>query len=81
MNSVMLSAAVSGEGMVKQLVFVLVVGICLAVVYFLGRYFITSVFALPPTAMKVWNGLFALLGGLCIINFLLGLVDLAFIKW
>lgn len=73
-------AAVSGEGMVRQLLFVLIIGICVLVVWWMGRYFITKLGA-PPIVMTVWNGLFILLGGIVIINFLLGLVDRPFIRW
>lgn len=73
-------AAVSGEGLVNQLLFILIIGICVLIVWWLGRWFITKL-AAPAIVMTVWNGLFILLGALCIINFLLGLVDRPFIRW
>lgn len=73
-------AVLSGEGMVNQLLFVLIIGICILVVWWLGRWFITQLGA-PAIVMTVWNGLFILLGGICVINFLLGLVGRPFIRW
>lgn len=73
-------AAVDGEGMVRQLLFVLIVGLCVLIVWWLGRYFITKL-AADGIVMTVWNGLFILLGGIVVINFLLGLVDKPFIRW
>ncbi len=73
-------AAISGEGMVHNLVYVLIIGLCVLVVWWAGKYFLTK-FGAPPIALTVWNGLFVLLGVLCILNFLLSLVDKPFIKF
>lgn len=73
-------AAVSGEGLVNQLLFILIIGICLLIIWWLGKYFISKLGA-PPLALTVWNGLFVLLGALCAINFLLSLIDKPFIRW
>lgn len=73
-------AALSGDGMVNLLVFVLIIGICLLIVWWLGRYFLTK-FGAPGIFLTCWNGLFVLLGGLCLINFLLGLVGKPFVRW
>jgi len=73
-------AALSGEGMVNQLMFVLVVGICVLLIWWVGRWFITKLGA-PPITMTIWNGLFILLELIVIVNFLLGLVGHPFIKW
>lgn len=69
-----------GEGMLHQLGYVLIIGICIAIIWWLGRYFIGK-FGLPAIVMTVWDGLFLLLGGLCLINFLLSLMGKPFIKW
>ena len=73
-------AAVTGEGMVHSLLVILVIGICVLIVWWLGRYFITTLSA-PPIVMTCWNGLFLLLGGLVIINFLLSLVGKPLVPW
>jgi hypothetical protein len=73
-------AALSGEGMVRQLVVVLVVGICALIVWWLGKHFIEKLGA-PPIVRTVWDGLFILLGGLCLINFLLGLVGYPIVRF
>lgn len=59
---------------------VLIVGICVAIVWALGRWFILK-FGAPALVMVVWNALFMLLGAIFIINFLLGLTGHQFIKW
>ena len=75
-----LFAQISGDGLVHQLMVVLLVGICVAIVWFLGRWFITK-FAAPAIVMTVWNALFLLLGAIFIINFLLSLAGHPFIRW
>lgn len=72
-------AAISGEGMINQLLFVLIIGICLAIVWWLGKYFAGQLEA-PPIAIKIWNGLFTLLLCLCAINFLLSLIGKPFVR-
>jgi hypothetical protein len=61
-----------GDGMVHQLLMFLLIGICVGLIYWVGKWFIGSVGA-PPMASKVWDGLFILIGLIVIINFLLGL--------
>lgn len=73
-------AAVSGEGIVNQLLFVLVVGICVLLIWWVGKWFIVKLGA-PPIAMTIWNGLFILLGLFVVVNFLLGLVGYPVIRW
>jgi len=75
-----LLAEISGDGLVHQLMFVLIVGICVAIVWALGRWFII-VASLPTIVMTCWNALFLLLGAIFIINFLLGLAGHPFIRW
>ena len=71
---------INGDGLVHQLMFVLIVGICVAIVWALGRWFIVKA-ALPGIVMTCWNGLFLLLGAIFVINFLLGLGGHPFIRW
>ena len=73
-------AQISGDGLVHQLMLVLIIGICVAIVWALGRWFIQK-FGAPGIVMTVWNALFLLLGAIFIINFLLGLAGHPFIKW
>lgn len=79
MNTIML-AEVGGEGLVRQLFLVLLVGICAGIVWALGRWTITK-FAAPPVVMTVWNGLFLFVGAICLVNFLMGLAGHQFIRW
>lgn len=80
MNSLISLAAIAGDGLVHQLLMVLLVAICVGIVWALGRWFIQK-FAAPALAMTVWNGLFLIVGAIVIINFLLSLTDHGFIKW
>lgn len=73
-------AAVSGEGMVHQLLMILLIGICVGIVYAMGWWFLKRP-PIPPVAMTIWNGLFILILGIVIINFLLGLAGKNFINW
>jgi hypothetical protein len=73
-------AEISGSGFVHQLIAVLLVALCVAVVYGIGWYF----FSKPPfggIVLKIWNGFFILVGGLIIINFLLSLNGHGFVAW
>jgi len=73
-------AAISGSGVVESLVYVLVIGICLGLLWFLGKYFAAK-FEAPPMFMTVWNALFVLLIALAFINFLLSLIGHPLYKW
>ena len=79
--NLMFLAQISGDGLVHQLLVVLIVGICVGIVWWLGRYFITAL-TLPAIVMTIWNGLFILLGALFLINFLLSLTGHPFLpRW
>jgi len=69
-----------GNGLVHNLLMVLLVGICVGIVYAMGWWFLKRP-PVPPIALTVWNGLFILVGGIVVINFLLSLADYHFIKW
>ena len=77
---ILAQVSVSGSGMVQALLYVLLIGICLGIIWFLGKYF-AGKFGAPPLFMTVWNALFILLIALAFINFLLGLIGHPFIKW
>lgn len=77
MNSIILAA--SGEGLVRQLVVLVIVLICALIVWALGRWAIGALKA-PPHALTVWNGIFIVLGALFAINFLLSLIGYPIIR-
>ena len=70
----------SGGGLVHALLMVLLVGVCLGIVWALGRWLIGALGA-PAVAQTVWNGLFLVVGAIVIINFLLGLTGHSFISY
>jgi hypothetical protein len=72
--------SVSGDGFIHQLIFVLLVGISAGILYAIGWWFIKRP-PIPPIVLTIWQGLFILVGGLIIINFLLGLAGHGFVKW
>lgn len=80
MNILPMLGVVSGEGMVSQLGVMLVIGICVALIWLAGKYFITKL-GLPPLALTVWNAIFILLGLFVAINFLLSLIGKPLVKW
>jgi hypothetical protein len=69
-----------GTGLVQLAMQVFVVGLCLALVFALGRWAITK-FALPAIVMTCWVGLFLVVGCIVVINFLLGLVGHSMFKY
>jgi len=68
------------SGFLKQLLTLLIVGICAGVVYAMGWWFAKRQ-SIPAIVLTIWNGLFVLVGGIIIINFLLSLTGNGFIKW
>lgn len=77
-------AAVSGEGLVRQLMHMLVIGVCVLLIWAAGRYIIKK-FAGPdgpsPHVLSGWNVIFVLLGLFVVINVLLSLIGYPLIKW
>jgi len=73
----------SDNGFIQQLITLLIIGICVGIVYAMGYWFFNrpSIAGKAPIAMTIWNGLFVLVGGIVIINFLLSLGGHGFIKW
>lgn len=80
MNLFIAALEIGGSGFVNQMVTLLVFGLVVLIVYLMGRYFATRP-QVPPIVMQIWNGIFVLLGGIVLINFLMGLGDKHFIKW
>lgn len=70
----------SGSGLIHGLLLVLIVGICLGIVYAVGRWFIPK-FTPAPIAMTIWNGFFILVMAILVINFLLSLGGWGFIRY
>jgi len=75
-----LLAYVSGDSLVHNLLILLVVVICVAAIYFVGKWFLQRLTA-GPTALMVWDGVFILIGLIFVINFLLSLIGRPFIQW
>lgn len=69
-----------GDGLVHQLFLVLIIGICVALIWAVGRWFIQKL-AAPALVMTIWNGFFLLVGLIVVINFLLGLAGHSFIRF
>jgi hypothetical protein len=76
----LLLASIDGQGLVHQLMVVLIIAVCAAIVWALGRW-VAAKLAAPAVVMTVWNGLFLFVGAICVINFLLGLAGHPFIAW
>jgi hypothetical protein len=77
-----LSAIVLGNsgGLVQSLLMILIVGICLGLVYWFGKWFLGQIGA-PGIALTIWTGLFILILLIVVINFLLGLGGHGFINY
>lgn len=58
----------------------LLVGICVLLIWWVGTWFIGKL-AAPPIVRTIWDGLFVLCALIVIINFVLGLGGHAFISW
>jgi hypothetical protein len=78
-DALSLSSSSSG-GLIHGLMFVLLVGICVLLIWWVGTWFIGRLGA-PGIVRTVWDGLFILVGLVVIINFLMGLGGHAFITW
>jgi hypothetical protein len=74
------ATAMSGQEMIKGLGLLLVIGICLLIIWLMGRYFFPMLSA-PPVVMKIWDGLFVLIGGFALINFILSIAGYPIVKW
>ena len=70
----------SSSGLVSGLLFVLLVGICVLLIWWVGTWFIGKLGA-PAIARTIWDGLFILVGLVVVINFVLGLGGHAFVTW
>jgi hypothetical protein len=73
-------AELSGEGMVQNLKYFLIIGVCLLLLWWLGKW-LCGVFEAPAIALKGWTVVFVVMGVFVLINFLLGFVGYPFIRW
>lgn len=73
-------AAVSGESLIHTLLYVMIIGACLCLIYWLGK-FLMSKFGAPPMVATGWMVIFVVLAVLFIINFLLTLIDKPLIRF
>lgn len=80
MNTFLAAIEIGGTGMINQLLTFLLLGICVGLVYAAGWWFIKNP-PVPPIVLKIWQGLFIIVGLIVIINFLLGLTGNPIIKW
>jgi hypothetical protein len=73
-------AQISGSGMVRELGVMLIVIICVLILWWMGRYLLPLLDA-SAMVMKIWDGLFVLIGGFVLINLLMGLAGHPLIAW
>jgi len=73
MNPSAMLAAITGEGMIKLMLYVLVIIACLAIVWWLGKLVLTT-FEASAKVLQVWTVLFYIIGAMALINFLLSLI-------
>lgn len=81
MNHLILSEVIvaNGDGLVGRLFTALIVGICVMLIWWVGKWFLAKI-AAPAIALTVWTGLFILVGLIVVLNFLLGLGGHSFIR-
>ena len=72
---------IGGSGLINQLVTVLLIALCAAVVYVMGWFFFRKNPPFPALVLYIWQGFFVLVGGLIVINFLLGLGGHPLVTW
>lgn len=64
--------AIGGGGFINGLLTLLLIGICLGLIYAVGRWFIGK-FVLSELVQTCWAGLFLLILLVVVINFVMGL--------
>jgi hypothetical protein len=72
--------SMSGSGAVYSMLYLLLIGVCLGIVWWLGRYIATKLGG-PPAFFTFWNIAFVIVVCLLAINFLLGLVGHPFVTF
>lgn len=80
MNLIFAAISIGGDGFINQVLTLLLLGIAVGILYLMGRWFATRP-KVPPMGLQIWNGIFVLLGGIILINFIMGLAGKDFIKW
>lgn len=80
MNLILLEIAIGGEGFINQVLTLLLFGIAAGILFGMGYWFATRP-KVPPIALQIWTGIFVLIGGIILLNFVMGLTGHGFIKW
>jgi hypothetical protein len=80
MNYILAAISIGGEGFINQVLTFLLMGIAVAILYAMGYWFATRP-KVPPIALQIWTGIFVLLIGILLINFVMGLAGHSFIKF
>lgn len=83
MNDIVMFAASSlssSDGVIEKLFIFLMILLAFLVLWAMGNWLIPK-FGAPPIVLTVWLALFVILGGLLLINLLLGFAGHGFIKW
>jgi len=74
-------AVVSGQALLKQLMYLFAFIVCALIVWLLGRWVFPKMKA-PEVVLTVWDILFVVLGALVLINFIMGgIFDHPLIAW
>ena len=68
------------SGLIHGLLMLLLIGICVGLIYWVGTWFIGKIGA-PGIVGTCWTGLFLLILLVVIINFVMGLGGHAFVAW
>ena len=72
MNFLSTIIVASGNGLVQSLLLVLLVGLCVLLIWWVGTWFISKLGA-PVIVRTVWDGFLILIGLFIVINFVMGL--------
>lgn len=80
MNTILAAISIGGDGFINQVLTLLLLGISVGILYLMGWWFARRP-KVPPVVLQIWNGVFVLLGGILLINFVAGLAGHGFIKW
>ena len=69
-----------GGGVIHALLMFLLVGLCVAAIWWVGSWFIAKM-GLPAIAVTIWSGIFLIVGLIVLVNFLMGLGGHSFLAW
>lgn len=77
---IQLADIVSGD-FIHQLWHVLIIALCALVIFAIGMWFIQKLAPAYPVVLTVWIGFFVLVGGMIVLNFLMGLGGHPLYSW